>query len=111
MKKTAISTVAILVCSAIALGCIEEAQEPATTTDGTSGELTHPATEEPRSLLVYCGAGMRKPMDEIGSLFFEEYGISINYNYAGSNTPLARMELIQMGDVYMPGATYYLLRK
>ena len=99
--------VAILFCSAIALGCIEEAQEPATTADETSGELTHPATEEPHSLLVYCGAGMRKPMDEIGSLFFEEYGIPINYNYAGSNTLLSQMELTQMGDVYMPGATYY----
>ena len=98
--------VAILFCSAIALGCIGEAQDAATT-DGTSGELTHPATEEPHSLLVYCGAGMRKPMDELGSLFFEEYGISINYNYAGSNTLLSQMELTQKGDVYMPGATYY----
>ncbi len=107
MKRTAIFMVAILFCSAIALGCIEEAQEPAITTDGTSGELTHPATEEPHSLLVYCGAGMRKPMDELGSLFFEEYGIPINYNYAGSNTLLSQMELTRKGDVYMPGATYY----
>jgi molybdate transport system substrate-binding protein len=107
MKRTAIFMVTILFCSAIALGCIEEAQEPATTTDETSGELTHPATEEPHSLLVYCGAGMRKPMDELGSLFFEEYGISVNYNYAGSNTLLSQMELTQKGDVYMPGATYY----
>lgn len=107
MKRTAIFMVTILFCSAIALGCIEEAQEPATTTDETSGELTHPATKEPHSLLVYCGAGMRKPMDELGSLFFEEYGISVNYNYAGSNTLLSQMELTQKGDVYMPGATYY----
>ena len=106
MKRTAIFMVAILFCSAIALGCIEEAQD-ATTTDETSGELTHPATEETHSLLVYCGAGMRKPMDELGSLFFEEYGISVNYNYAGSNTLLSQMELVQKGDVYMPGATYY----
>jgi len=98
--------VTILFCSAITLGCIGEAQDAATT-DGTSGELTHPATEEPHSLLVYCGAGMRKPMDEIGSLFEEEYGISINYNYAGSNTLLSQMELIRKGDVYIPGATYY----
>ncbi|MEA1869298.1 MAG: molybdate ABC transporter substrate-binding protein [Euryarchaeota archaeon] len=107
MKRTAIFMVAILFCSAIALGCIEEAQEPATTTDGTSGELTHPVTEEPRSLLVYCGAGMRKPMDEIGSLFEEEHGVSVNYNYAGSNTLLSQMELTQKGDIYIPGATYY----
>ena len=107
MKRTAILMVAILFCSAIVLGCIEEVQEPATTTGGTSGELAQPATEETKSLLVYCGAGMRKPMDEIGSLFFEEYGISVNYNYAGSNTLLAQMELVWKGDVYMPGATYY----
>ncbi len=99
--------VAILFCSAIALGCIEEAQEPDITTDGTSGELRHPVTEEPHSLIVYCGAGMRKPMDEIGSLFEGEYGISIKYNYAGSNTLLSQMELTQKGDGYMPGATYY----
>ncbi|HDN65830.1 MAG TPA: molybdate ABC transporter substrate-binding protein [Methanosarcinales archaeon] len=107
MKRTAILVVAILFCSAIALGCVEEGQEPATTTNKTSGELTHPATEGPHSLLVYCGAGMRKPMDEIGSLFEEEYGISIDYNYAGSNTLLSQMDLLQNGDVYMPGATYY----
>jgi molybdate transport system substrate-binding protein len=106
MKRTTIFMVAILFCSAIALGCIEEAQD-ATTTDETSGELTRPETEETHSLLVYCGAGIRKPMDELGSLFFEEYGISVNYNYAGSNTLLSQMELTQKGDVYMPGATYY----
>ena len=80
----------ILVCSVITPGCIDDTQE-----------------QTPESLLVYCGAGMRKPMDEIGSLFEEECGVSVNYNYAGSNTLLAQMELTQRGDVYMPGATYY----
>ena len=92
MKRTAkfmILTI-ILLCSTIPPGCIDDTQE-----------------QTPESLLVYCGAGMRKPMDEIGSLFEEEHGASINYNYAGSNTLLAQMELTRKGDVYMPGATYY----
>ena len=59
------------------------------------------------TLLVYSGAGIRKPMDEIGSLFKERYGIEVKYNYAGSNTLLSQMELYQRGDVYQPGATYY----
>ncbi|RZN42956.1 MAG: molybdate ABC transporter substrate-binding protein [Methanosarcinales archaeon] len=80
----------ILVCSVITSGCIDDMQE-----------------QTPESLIVYCGAGMRKPMDEIGSLFEDEYGVSVNYNYAGSNTLLSQMELTQRGDVYMPGATYY----
>jgi len=50
---------------------------------------------------------MRKPMDDIRTLFEGEYGIPINYNYAGSNTLLSPMELTYKGDVYMPGATYY----
>ena len=59
-------------------------------------------------LLVYCGAGMRKPMDEIGVLFEETYGVTIEYNYAGSNTLLSQIELTERGDVYMPGATMYI---
>ncbi|MCD6208088.1 MAG: molybdate ABC transporter substrate-binding protein [Methanosarcinales archaeon] len=92
MKRTAtfmILTI-FLLCSTITPGCIDKSQE-----------------QTPESLLVYCGAGMRKPMDEIGSLFEEEHGVSINYNYAGSNTLLSQMELTRKGDVYMPGATYY----
>ncbi|NOR48883.1 MAG: molybdate ABC transporter substrate-binding protein [Methanosarcinaceae archaeon] len=46
-------------------------------------------------------------MDEIGLLFEEQNGISVIYNYAGSNTLLSQMELMQKGDIYMPGATYY----
>lgn len=60
------------------------------------------------SIYVFSGAGLSKPMDEIGSLFENEYGIEVKYNYAGSNTLLSQIELNQEGDVYMPGATYYI---
>ena len=60
------------------------------------------------SLMVYCGAGMREPMDEIGTLFEQEYGVKIDYNYAGSNVLLSQIELTNTGDVYMPGATAYI---
>ncbi len=83
----------VLLCSTIAPGCISEDEKQA---------------KEPHSLLVYCGAGMRKPMDEIGSLFEDKYGITMTYNYAGSNTLLSQMELTKNGDVYMPGAAMYL---
>ncbi len=65
---------------------------------------------KPSSIMVYSGAGMRKPMDELGQLFEQEgyYGVSVNYNYGGSNTLLSQIELTQQGDVYMPGATYYI---
>jgi len=59
-------------------------------------------------LLVYCGAGMKKPMDEIGCLFEQKYGVTVEYNYAGSGHLLSQMEMTRMGDVYQPGASYYL---
>ena len=92
MKRRSIllMLIMVLLCTTITPGCIDEKND-----------------QTPESLLVYCGAGMRKPMNEIGSLFEEEHGVSVNYNYAGSNTLLAQMELTQKGDVYMPGATYY----
>lgn len=63
---------------------------------------------ETESLLVYCGAGMRKPMDEIGTVFFEKYGTEVKFIYGGSNALLSQMELIREGDAYMPGAAMYL---
>jgi molybdate transport system substrate-binding protein len=60
------------------------------------------------TLLVYSGAGMRKPMDEIGPLFEQKYDVAVKYNYAGSNTLLSQIELTKKGDIYMPGATMYI---
>ena len=98
----------IVLCSVIAPGCISDEPEQVTTTSKTASELRPSAAEKPQSLMVYCGVGMRKPMDEIGSLFKEKHGISIDYNYAGSGHLLNQIELAQMGDVYQPGAMYYL---
>jgi molybdate transport system substrate-binding protein len=107
MKKCKILIMMILLCSIITFGCIQEKPKETVLKNETAWELIPSTIENVESLFVYCGAGMRKPMDEIGLLFEEENGISVNYNYAGSNTLLSQMELTQKGDIYMPGATYY----
>jgi molybdate transport system substrate-binding protein len=66
------------------------------------------SSEDAESIMVYSGAGMRKPMDEIGQVFQEKYGTQVTYNYAGSNALLSQMELTKEGDAYMPGATMYI---
>ncbi|MDD4126960.1 MAG: molybdate ABC transporter substrate-binding protein [Methanomicrobium sp.] len=63
------------------------------------------AVSEQNALLIYCGAGMKTPMEDIGEAFKEKTGIPVTYNYAGSGQLLAQMELTQKGDIYMPGAT------
>jgi molybdate transport system substrate-binding protein len=66
------------------------------------------SAEEAKSLMVYSGAGMRKPMNEIGAVFQKRFGTEIHYNFAGSNALLSQMQLTRQGDAYMPGATMYI---
>ncbi len=67
---------------------------------------TYSATDQ--TLLVYCGAGMKEPMDEIAQVFQEREGILIEYTYGGSAQLLSQIELYQAGDAYMPGALSYI---
>ncbi|MHC1630382.1 MAG: molybdate ABC transporter substrate-binding protein [Methanoculleaceae archaeon] len=99
-KILSIVFIGLMVCAALfACGC---------TGSQPSAPTTPVATEETgESLLVYCGAGLREPMDEIASLYEERYGVQVNYNFGGSAQLLSQIGLYQNGDVYMPGATYY----
>jgi molybdate transport system substrate-binding protein len=103
MKRTFIGIFTILVlCAAFfACGCTT-AQ-----TNVGSAQTPEQTAEEAHSIMVYCGAGMREPMEDIAALYEGRYGVRVNYNFAGSANLLSQMELTGMGDVYMPGATYY----
>ncbi|WP_292365690.1 MULTISPECIES: molybdate ABC transporter substrate-binding protein [unclassified Methanoculleus] len=98
MKAHLLLIIALLVAAtaAFACGCTGTTVDTPADSDTTKPEL-----------LVYCGAGMREPMDEIAAAFTNETGIPINYVFGGSNTLLTQMNLTKMGDVYMPGATAY----
>ncbi|WMW24835.1 molybdate ABC transporter substrate-binding protein [Methanolobus sediminis] len=108
VNKKHVIVFSLLISCVLFLGCIDSTSNSIADQDSAvsdSVNLDKQTSEEP--LLVYCGAGMRKPMDEIGIMFEEEYGVPVQYNYAGSNTLLTQIELTGEGDVYMPGATYY----
>jgi molybdate transport system substrate-binding protein len=97
VKKLLAATVGLLLVFAILLcGCTGSGDPGSVQSDNVSGE---------EGLLVHCGAGMKAPMQVIGEKFTEETGIPVTYNYAGCGQLLAQMELTQMGDVFMPGAT------
>ncbi|MDN7024708.1 molybdate ABC transporter substrate-binding protein [Methanoculleus sp. FWC-SCC1] len=67
-----------------------------------STTVTEPADE---TLFVYSGAGLKAPMQEIGTVFGEKYGVTVEYTYAGSGALITQMELAQKGDVFIPGGT------
>jgi len=59
-------------------------------------------------LLLYCGAGIRPPVEEMTKAFEREHGIKIRTDYAGSEVLLSRLKLARKGDLYMPGDKHYV---
>ena len=98
-KYWAFAAIIAALCLCMVCGCTSEAS---TTTDEQQ-----PIAED-KSLIVYSGAGLREPMDEIAQVYQEKTGTEIKYTYSGSAQLLSQMELLQKGDCYMPGAKAYI---
>lgn len=90
-KIVALFTIAILAGLLCTAGCVTE--QPGNETDTSS------------SIFVYSGAGLKKPMNDIGKAFTDKYGIDVDYNFAGSGSLISQMELSRKGDVFIPGGT------
>jgi molybdate transport system substrate-binding protein len=62
------------------------------------------AQAEPREILVFAGAGMRLPLNEIGKGFEEAFGRMVIYDYEGSGRLGNKILVGQMPDVFIPGS-------
>ncbi len=81
---------------ALAAGCGKRAQE-----DGQA-----PAKEP--GLMLFVGAGIRTPVDELARVFSEERGVEVMLDYAGSEVLINKIKLSKSGDIYMPGDRHYV---
>lgn len=59
---------------------------------------------EGESLFVYSGAGLKKPMEEIATIFKTKNNVEIEFNYAGSGQLLAQLETTKKGDLFLVGS-------
>ncbi|MDY6988600.1 MAG: molybdate ABC transporter substrate-binding protein [Thermodesulfobacteriota bacterium] len=62
------------------------------------------AQEEPRELVVFAGAGMRRPLVEIGNTFEQRHGIRVVYDFEGSGRLGNKILVGQRPDVFIPGS-------
>ena len=62
------------------------------------------AQKESKELLVFAGAGMRLPLNEIGESFEKLYGIKVMYDYEGSGRLGNKILVGQTPDVFIPGS-------
>lgn len=73
----------------------------------SSAIASTPAAAETEPLLVYSGAGLMKPMDELKEAFEQQEQIKIRMLYAGSGELFGMISTRQEGDVYIPGDIKY----
>jgi len=58
--------------------------------------------------LLYCGAGLKPPMDELVEKFEQQHGVKIAVDYRGSEVLLSSAKVSGKGDLYMPGDVHYI---
>lgn len=59
-------------------------------------------------LILYCGAGIRPAADALIEAFEKRSGIRVNATYAGSGALLGQISASRKGDLFMPGAEFYV---
>jgi len=75
---------------------------------GCKAEKPEESDSAAKELLLYCGAGIRPPVEQIAETFEREHGVKIVTDYAGSEVLLSKIKLARRGDLYMPGDKYYI---
>jgi molybdate transport system substrate-binding protein len=61
-----------------------------------------------KALLIYAGAGMKDPMNEIAKGFKNEYGVKVTYIYGGSGVLFSQLNTQRLGDVFLPGSELHM---
>ena len=61
--------------------------------------------EPPR---LYCGAGIKPPVEELVEEFNRQHDVNISCDYRGSEMLLGNIKVTRQGDLYMPGDVHYL---
>jgi molybdate transport system substrate-binding protein len=80
---------------------------PAASSSNQSGNISIDdlITKNPDALFIYCGAGLKKPMQAMGSAFTNKTSIPVVFNFAGSGALLTQMDITHKGDIFVPGGT------
>lgn len=53
------------------------------------------------ALMVYCAAGLRKPVEAAAARYRQEFGVEIRLEFGGSGTLLSSLQVAKQGDLYL----------
>ena len=61
-----------------------------------------------QSLLVYCAAGIKAPIEAIARAYEKEYGVEVQLQYGGSGTLLGNIRVAKAGDLFVAGDASFI---
>lgn len=99
LRFSLIMVMVFLLMAVLAVGC--GSTDPATGSSQMEQESQPDSTAD--NILVYCGAGLRRPMEELGQLFQEETGTCVQFSFGGSAQCVSQILTVNKGDVFLPG--------
>ena len=67
-----------------------------------------PRRPEAEPLLVLCAAGLKTPLETVAREYRRESGIEVQFQFGGSQTLLANLEISRRGDLFLPADESYL---
>ena len=109
MKKSMLSLCTSAVLSlALLTGCGSTNPAPSPSPEAaTPTPIETPAALplEGHSLMVFCGAGMKKPFEEIALAFENETGCTMEITYANAAQIQTQINTAQEGDFFIAGST------
>ena len=59
-------------------------------------------------LHIFAGAGLRQPVDQLVQAFEQQTGHRVYADYGGSGQLLAKIQASSRGDLFIPGALFYI---
>lgn len=62
----------------------------------------------PPSLLVYCAAGIKPPVEQAALRYEQETGVKVLLQYGGSGTLLSNLRVAKTGDLFVAGDESYV---
>ena len=52
-------------------------------------------------LMIYCAAGIKKPVAKIAAMYEEEFGVRVQLLYGGTGSLLSQVQVAKRGDVFI----------
>lgn len=65
-------------------------------------------TTEKKSLVLYCAAGVKPPIEKLAKEYEGKYGVRIEIQYGGSGTLLSGLRITNTGDLYIAADESYM---